>query len=115
MNRMETVKEWSICEVTREFGVTRRAIQGYEKLGLVNATGKTQKGYLFYDDDAVKRITEIKFYQSIGIELKEIKEMIDSSPELKAISLGKKREELDKKIKDLSNLLTQLDLVLENK
>ena len=41
--------------------------------------------------------------------------MIDSSPELKAISLGKKREELDKKIKDLSNLLTQLDLVLENK
>ena len=46
-----------VCELV---GVTRRAIQGYEKSGLVAATGKNKMGHLLYDKTAIDTIKEIK-------------------------------------------------------
>lgn len=44
-----TLKE--VCLLAK---VSRRAIQGYEKAGLVSATGKNKRGYLLYDENAQK-------------------------------------------------------------
>ena len=42
-NAMEDKTLHEVCEA---FGVSRRAIQGYEKAGLVSASGKNERGYL---------------------------------------------------------------------
>mgnify|MGYP003312122762 CR=1 FL=1 len=69
---MKTLRE--ICD---ELNVSRRAVQGYEKMGLVAACSRTERGYLLYDLDTYERIKVIKFYQELGYSLKEIKEIID--------------------------------------
>ena len=67
----------SLREVCTETGVTRRAVQGYEKAGLVSAAGKNKYGYLLYDEAGIARIKTIKFFQKIGFSIKEIQQTID--------------------------------------
>ena len=60
-------------EICRMTGVTRRAIQSYEKEGLVMPCGKNKYGYLLYSSTTIDRIKEIKLYQERGFSHKEIK------------------------------------------
>ena len=69
----------TLREVCKMTGVSRRAIQGYERAGLVLPTGKNERGYLLYDEEAMERIRQIKFFQDMGFSIKEIKE-ISSAP-----------------------------------
>ena len=62
-----TLKE--VCDYT---GVIRRAIQGYEKVGLVKPTEKNKYRHLLYDKNAINKILEIKQYQDFGFSIKEI-------------------------------------------
>lgn len=55
MNELKTLQE--ICN---ELGVTRRAVQGYEKANLVSRVGKNKYGYLLFGDAERDRIKRIK-------------------------------------------------------
>lgn len=70
---MMTLRE--VCEAV---GVSRRAIQGYEKAKLVSSTAKNDRCYLLYDQKAIERIQKIKLFQDMGFSLKMIKEIIDA-------------------------------------
>lgn len=39
----------TLREVCDTYGVSRRAVQGYEKAGLISASQKNERGYLLYD------------------------------------------------------------------
>jgi len=67
----------TLKEVCNHVGVTRRAVQGYEKAGLVNPTERNKYGHHLYDESAVERIKEIKKYQDYGFSIKEIKVLQD--------------------------------------
>ena len=86
--------EMSLREVCEKIGVTRRAVQGYEKAKLVKPSSKTASGYLLYDDFARQRIQQIKLYQDMGFTIKEIKHMIDAPSKTKKIALTKQKEKL---------------------
>ena len=47
MNGMKTLHE--LCDA---LGVSRRAVQGYEKAGLVAPSGRNKYGHLLYDEKA---------------------------------------------------------------
>ena len=66
------MSEITLKQVCEKYGVTRRAVQGYEKQKLVRATGKTNRGYLLYDDRAQEQISMIKMLQNFGFSIKEI-------------------------------------------
>ena len=68
-------------EVCREAGVSRRAVQGYENAGLVRATAKNKYGHLLYGELEEERIKRIKFFQDMGLSLKEIAVLIDAPGE----------------------------------
>lgn len=72
------MKDKTLNEVCETFGVSRRAVQGYESIGLVSASGKNERGYLLYDKACQERIRQIKLYQQFGFKLKEIKNIIDA-------------------------------------
>ena len=55
----------SLREICKEVNVTRRAIQGYEKMGLVAPYRKNKYGYLLYGDEEKRRIEYIKLLQDI--------------------------------------------------
>lgn len=90
----------TLHEVYEELGVTRRAMQGYEKRGLVKPSARNKYGHLLYDDQAQRRIALIKDYQRLGFKLKEIEFLIDASDELvtaalerQVVKLQEEREE----------------------
>ena len=68
----------SLREICSSLGVSRRAVQGYEKAGLVRATGRNKYGHLLYDEAAEQRIAQVKLYQQMGFSIKEIAELIDA-------------------------------------
>lgn len=68
-------------EVCRDAGVSRRTVQGYEKAGLVRAAAKNKYGHLLYGELEEERIKRIKFFQDMGLSLKEIEVLIDAPGE----------------------------------
>lgn len=75
------MKDATLREVCEKCDVSRRAVQGYEKEGLVMATGKNKMGHLLYDEEAQRRIRQIRVLQNLGFSIKEIKEIIDEPRE----------------------------------
>ena len=71
----------TLREVCDSLDVTRRAVQGYEKAGLVSASGRNKYGHLLYNGVAQERIARIRFYQNLGFSIREIAELMDA-PEL---------------------------------
>lgn len=94
----------TLRELCKESGATRRAIQGYEQVGLVKATGKNKYGHLLYDEVAQERICLIRLYQRIGFHIKEIKNIIDASDEVKIKALTEKVAELKTKRKEVDEV-----------
>lgn len=90
-------------EVCHEAGVSRRAVQGYENVGLVRATAKNKYGHLLYDELEEERIKRIKLFQDMGLSLKEIAAVIDASDEvLKPVletQIKKLRESIERNMK----------------
>ena len=61
----------TLRELCAELRVSRRAVQGYEKWGLLAPTGRNKYGHLLYDQNAKERVKTIRFYQRAGFALKE--------------------------------------------
>ena len=101
----------TLREVCAKYKVSRRAVQGYEKAGIVKSTGKNKMGYLLYDEISQERIGKIRMYQEIGFSIKEIKEIIDA-PEITVIPIlenqMKKLEKEKRRIEEQIEILYDL-------
>lgn len=96
----------TLREICETLEVSRRAVQGYEKAGLVAATDRNKYGHLIYDDTAKLRIEQIKFYQQLGFTIKEITVIVDApNAVIKAA--------LEHQIQKLINEKTEIDELIE--
>ena len=94
-NRMNELK--SLREVCDLLGVSRRAIQNYEKAGLVAPAERNKYGYLLYGEREQQRIGQIRMYQRFGFTVKEIKGLMEAPEKEKKEALMKKVDELNVK------------------
>ena len=106
----------TLRELCNHASVTRRAIQCYEGKGLVKAVGKNKMGHLLYEEDAIEQVNLIKFYQSIGFTLKDIKSFetmkSDDFKKLmdeKIVDLQNESFILEDKIRKLSSIIDELN------
>lgn len=74
------MKNVTLRELCQQTGTTRRAVQGYEKLGLVRPSGINARGHLLYDEAAQDRIRRIRKFQRFGFKVREIGKLL-ASPE----------------------------------
>ena len=95
----------TLQEVCETVGVTRRAVQGYEKRGLVSPTGKNKYGYLLYDSMAQERIALIKRYQKLGFKLREVEELVDAPNYIVKEALLKQVDKLQEDNKEKMELI----------
>lgn len=105
--------EMTLREVCDTLKVSRRAVQGYEKAGLVCASGKNRYGYLIYDEHAQERIRQIKLFQQLSFTLKEIKEIIDAPNPVVKAALEERVEKLQEKREDLDELISKAYELIE--
>lgn len=95
----------TLREVCNSLQVSRRAIQGYEKLGLILASGKNDRGHLLYDAKTRDRIKAIKFYQQLGFSLKEISTIIDAPNEVLKEALETQVQKLQEESEYMEQLI----------
>ena len=102
MDETKTLSE--VCSVLE---VSRRAVQGYENAGLVSATGKNKYGHLLYDEEAQRRIKQIRPLQQLGFKVKEIKEIIDAPDEVLRKAVERQIESLKAEIEYKEEIIRQ--------
>ena len=107
---MDTMTLRQVCDT---FGVSRRAIQGYEKAGLISPSGKNERGYLLYDEKSQERIQKIKLFQQIGFTLREIGDIIDAESDVQKAALERQLERLREEEKNIEVLIREVYRLIE--
>ena len=87
--------------------VARRAGQGDENAGLVSASGKNKYGHLLYDEEAQRRIKQIRLLQQLGFRVKEIKDIIDAPAEEVAEAIKSQIKQMDDIIRQKEDAVRQ--------
>ena len=94
-----------VNEVSRLAGVSKRTLQFYDDEGLLPAQ-RSKDNYRLYDDAALERLWEILVYRAMGLDLKEIKDLL-------MLSEKQKNQYLEKKIRGLRQQIRQLNGQME--
>ena len=105
--------DMTIRKICDTFGVSRRAIQGYEKAGLIFASGKNERGHLLYDEAAQERIKQIKFFQQAGFSIKEITNIIEAPNSTLKPALEERLQKLKEEKKTIELLIDQILKLIE--
>ena len=104
------MQDATLREVCAKYKVSRRAVQGYEKAGIVKSTGKNKMGYLLYDAATQERIGIIRMYQEIWFSVIEIKEIIDA-PKISTIPILE--NQMEKLKKERSRIEEQIEILYD--
>ena len=67
----------TISQVAQLTGISIRALQYYDEIGLLKPSKLTQSGYRLYDDEALQKLQQILFFKELGFKLKEINEILE--------------------------------------
>lgn len=100
-------------EICRMTGASRRAIQGFEKKGLVSPIGKNKTGYLLYDLSAREKIREILLFQSRGFALREIVQFQNSRREEKKTMLIQKLKLLKREYRQCRQTIAVVEQMID--
>lgn len=66
----------TVKEVSRLTGVSVRALQYYDRIGLLRPAGYTESGYRLYDDVALETLQQILLFRELEFPLKQISRII---------------------------------------
>ncbi len=92
----------TVHEVSELTGVSIRALQYYDRIGLLPPAEYTESGYRLYDDTALEKLQQILLFKDLEFPLKEIKAIMENpdfdrekalEQQIKLLSLKKERLE----------------------
>ncbi len=101
---MDNKNLFSIGEIAKAVGITRKAILGYEMKGLIKPDKKDgTTGNRYYTIDTFTQIRTIRVFQNLGLSLDEIREYFSGTTDLQPMiaRLEKMRDELNLTIEKL--------------
>lgn len=99
-----------ISEISKITKISVRALQYYDKIGLLKPAIVKENGYRYYNEKNLKRLQLILLYKEIDIPLKTIKHLLDSENETnkilenQIIELKAKQNRLNSIIKIAENI-----------
>lgn len=104
----------TVKQVSSLTGISVRALQYYDEIGLFKPTSVTGAGYRLYDEKALEVLQQILFFKELDFTLKEIAEIM-KNPQFDKIATYKKQRELIQKKRDrLNNLLALLEDLIKD-
>ena len=68
----------TVGELSRRTGLSIKAIREYETLGLIYSAGRSEGNYRLFDDTALWCARVIGEMRSVGLTIKEIKQLADA-------------------------------------
>lgn len=89
--------------------ISVRALHYYDEIDLLKPSQVGANGYRYYDDASLLRLQQILFYREIGLELVQIRDVLDSPDFDLLAALRSHREVLVQKGNRLQNLIATID------
>lgn len=68
-----------IGDVARRSGVSARMLRYYDRIGLVQPSGRTRGGYRDYDDSDLRRLLHVEALRSLGLPLRQVAHVLDDA------------------------------------
>ena len=95
----------TVNEVSKLTGVSIRALQYYDKIGLLHPAKYTESGYRLYDDMALEKLQQILLFRELEFPLKDIKAIMDNPNFNRSKALEQQITLLTLKKEHLENLI----------
>ena len=70
--------EYTVKALSKIAGISPRTLRYYDQIGLLSPGRKEFSDYRLYGKKEVDRLQQILFYRELGVELADIKEILDS-------------------------------------
>lgn len=86
-------------------GITTRTLRYYDQIGLLHPLRLSDSGYRLYGVAEVDRLQQILFYRELGLELSDIKKILDSPDYNSVDALEQHLKELEEKKQRLEALI----------
>ena len=67
----------TISTLAASVGISADTLRYYERVGLLEPAGRSDAGYRLYDEESAERLRFIKGLQRMGLQLGDIKELLD--------------------------------------
>lgn len=99
------MKRYQAHEFAQRAGVTVRTLHHYDRLGLLKATRRTRAGYRLYSDPDLLRLEQIVVLKSIGLTLKETRELLQRDRSALQDTLARQQRVLTEKRKQLDKAI----------
>ena len=95
----------TVHEVSNLTGVSIRALQYYDRIGLLRPSARTEAGYRLYNDADLERLQQILLFRELEFPLKQIREILDSPGFDRVNALEQQITMLTMKKEHLNNLI----------
>ena len=95
----------TVHQVSKLTGVTVRALQYYDRIGLLPPASCTEAGYRLYDDAALERLQQIMLFRELEFSLRDIRTILDSPDFDRKKALAQQAELLELKRERLDGLI----------
>lgn len=103
-----------IGELSRESGLSKRTIDYYTNLGLLNVSHISENGYRKYDEESLEKIKMIEFYKTKHFTLDEIKCKLNSIKNLTEYEMRKKVENIWFKLEEAEAEISELKTLIND-
>lgn len=100
----------SVGEISKTLGISTEAIRHYVQEGIITPHKNAENNYWEYSSDDFIRLSDVLFYRSMGLSVKEIKTIMKGVP-VEGIGdiIKERRAELINVIKETVDMMQRLD------
>ena len=95
---------YTVKQVAAMSGVSVRTLHFYDETGLLKPAYVGTNGYRFYEEPQLLTLQQILFYRELGLELKQIKQILGRAEFEKVAALQSHRQVLEEKLTRTRNL-----------
>jgi DNA-binding transcriptional MerR regulator len=101
--------EYTVKKLGKLADVSTRTLRYYDEIGILKPARINSSGYRIYGEKEVDKLQQILFYKELGVELQQIKDILEDPTFDLASALAEHREQLLAKRKQLDLLIANVD------
>jgi DNA-binding transcriptional MerR regulator/quercetin dioxygenase-like cupin family protein len=105
---------YTVKQVAAMSGVSVRALHFYDETDLLKPAYHGANGYRFYEEPQLLQLQQILFYRELGLELKQIKQILGRAKFEKVAALKSHRKVLQKNLLRTRRLIETIDKTIQH-
>ncbi len=105
--------KYSVKQLAKMAGISVRTLHHYDRIGLLNPSFRSEKGYRYYGKAELLKLQQILFYKELDFSLQEIGEIVNNPDFDLQEALQFHKNALQQRLGRLKQLLVTLDKTID--